>query len=182
MLIVEGTDLTGKTVLCEKLRERLAALDEPHEYAHLGLLPAEWDYVNDYVSRIRPSVVQDRFFLSEAAYGPVVRGGSRVSPIQLDALTTMLRAAGGFTVVLVAEEDGTLDMAYRNKREPELFELRDIVAVNRQFATLSERYADHEVQVGLDRDGAVRYATDDDIVRIVREYLIWRELMRALRS
>jgi hypothetical protein len=28
----------------------------------------------------------------------------------------------------------------------------------------------------------VRYATDDDIVRIVREYLIWRELMRALRS
>ena len=128
MLIVEGTDLVGKTTLCRQLVETLNALGRPHTYSWLGLLPRGWDYHWDYVARMVNPVVQDRFYLSEAAYGVAARREPRLGTRELDLLDAELRVRGGFTVLLLAHDE-VLEELYARKTQPELFEL-DVIRLS----------------------------------------------------
>lgn len=135
MLVVEGTDLVGKTHLCKSIIKMLRVAGRPHVYSHLGLLPAEWDYYHDYAWRMIPNVVQDRFFLSEEIYGTVIRERSRIDHDHLRLLHAELVARGGFTVVVVGCED-FLDYQYARKSQPELFELSAIKEIDFRFSQL----------------------------------------------
>lgn len=160
MLVVEGTDLTGKTTLCQALLERLNAgkVGGPWSYAHLGALPREWNYVTDYVQRTNPRVVQDRWFHSELAYGPAVRGGSKVGPREWRLIDAWFKLMGGFTIVVTAS-DSALRKRYEECARSQLFAADQIVAVNQRFKWLCESggpaFADVVVDCG---DG---FPTDD---------------------
>jgi len=163
MLVVEGTDLVGKTTLCRALLERLntgkVGGGRPWSYAHLGALPREWDYVTDYVQRTNPRVVQDRWFHSELAYGPVVRSGSKLGAREWRLADAWFRLMGGFTIVVTASDDA-LRRRYERCARSQLFTADQIVAVNERFRALCENNAGSFADVVLNcGDG---FPTDDD--------------------
>lgn len=104
MLIVEGTDLVGKSTLCNELIRRLWLLGYPIVYQHFGILPASWDYFEDYISFMNKRVCMDRFIMSEVVYGETSRSGSKISPMKYYELDGYLRVNQSVTVVIVADD------------------------------------------------------------------------------
>jgi len=102
MLIVEGTDLLGKTTLCEELRKRINARSEArYTYEHFSKLPKNWLYYWDYIPHMRRRIVMDRFHMSEIAYR-WARGEDQVlSSETYRILDGRLRTLGAYTVVVV---------------------------------------------------------------------------------
>jgi thymidylate kinase len=76
MIILEGTDKSGKTTFLNNLvnffpEEKKNKLN----IVHFGLLPDNWNYCDDYLRYIQSNTILDRFIDSERAYGPVFRNG-----------------------------------------------------------------------------------------------------------
>lgn len=144
MLIVDGSDCTGKTTLCKELVEKLnfthRSLRHAYSYSHLGALPARWDFYKHYVERCQPWLVQDRFHLSELAYGIVTRYGTSIT--RLEDIERYLDELPAMRVVLTAE-DSLLDRRYSIERE--LFPLRQVKAVNALFVELPWKVTVHRV-------------------------------------
>lgn len=118
-------------------------------------------------------VVQDRFYLSEWAYGLPARGVSRLDARALDLLDAELRVRAGFTVLLLADES-VLNALYAARQQPELFELATIKAANARFEQLASR-AQH-VRVMTRTDG---WPTDSEVDAIVDEYVAWQDFVRT---
>ena len=103
MFIVEGTDLVGKTTVCEALVERLER-HGPWVYKWFNKLPDCWNYYWGYLPHIIRHVVQDRFHMSEIVYRRM-----RDEPTELPAETyrmidAHLRLIGSVTLVVTMEE------------------------------------------------------------------------------
>jgi thymidylate kinase len=79
MIIVEGTDKSGKSTFISDLIKHFPSQDKKSiRVHHFGLLPEDWNYGDDYIHYIRPDIILDRFVDSERVYGPVYRG--KVNP------------------------------------------------------------------------------------------------------
>lgn len=100
MLIIEGTDLVGKTTLCKKLVAALA--NRGYVYRHLSRLPESFDHFRDYVPLMARKTVCDRFHMSEVAYATARGERPRVSQEVYRLLDAKVRLLGGFTVVITA--------------------------------------------------------------------------------
>lgn len=83
VLILEGPDCSGKSTLAKQL-----ATFNGFEYRHLGRPKPNEDVFRTYTLELwralkSPNpVVFDRLYLGETIYGPVMRGGSLLSPLQ----------------------------------------------------------------------------------------------------
>ena len=135
MLIVEGTDMTGKTTFCQKLLQRLNARDLPAIYDHFGVLPKGWDYYRSYLPRINPLTVMDRFHMSEIVYAQVTQRGQRLDPETYRLIDAHCRLAGAVTVVITAPTE-TIKTRFRTLHEREMYDVHQIVAVNAAFLDL----------------------------------------------
>jgi hypothetical protein len=140
MLIIEGSDLVGKTELCKVLINRLWSEGYPVIPQHFGLLPDDWDFYWDYLGFINRRTVMDRFIMSEVVYGHVVRSGSRISPEIYRLLDAHLILQGSVTVVITAtsdrmEQQVELKFAGRN----EVFEPAQIEKANEGFRKLVQK-------------------------------------------
>lgn len=131
MLIIEGTDLTGKTTLARTLAESL----DDHIYAHFSRLPAGFDFLWDYAQRASPLIVQDRYHMSEIVYAHARGDSSRLTPERYRFLDGWLRVnAALFTVVLTADP-GLLSL---RMQPDEMYGLSTIVDANEGFLEVVE--------------------------------------------
>ena len=113
LIIVEGTDGTGKTTLIGELRELLEERGDEVETLHRGppqrhpLLEYE-DALHGYVPGAGAHVLCDRWHLGELVYAPLYRGGSELGD-RLGAgrrhVELFLQSRGALLVHLTADED-----------------------------------------------------------------------------
>ena len=134
MLVVEGSDLVGKTMLCHALIKKMWQYSMPLIYQHFGKLPDSWDYNHDYRAFMNRRVCMDRFIMSEVAYGIAVREGPEITPERYRKLDGWLRTIGTVTVVVVAESDWLerqLKEKYQDRNE--MYKIEQILKANETF-------------------------------------------------
>lgn len=137
MIIVEGTDLVGKTTLAHRLiRAICATVDGKAYYSHLGVPPAAWDHSSDYLDMMRRDVVQDRLYLSEVAYGRTIRGTTFLTLDDVAWLDAQVEIRGGLHVIVTADS-AALEERYAKYGEREVFSLAQIRGANNEFAQLA---------------------------------------------
>lgn len=138
MLIIEGSDLTGKTTLCRELVQRICDAEVPVMYGHFGRLPKNWDYFWGYMPHMIHRMVRDRFYMSEVCYGAKCRGFSNVDPETYRLLDAYARTMGAVTVVLTANPL-LLEAKYKETQTPETFDLDKVLSVNGLFSEIAHR-------------------------------------------
>lgn len=161
MIIVEGTDLVGKTTLAHRLvRAICATADGKAYYSHLGVPPAAWDHAADYVDMMRQHVVQDRLYLSEVAYGKTVRGTTFLSREDVAWLDAQVIIRGGLHVIITADS-AALEERFVKYGEREVFTLTQIRGANEQFQHLASTYADSRSVFTFECEHATDFPADD---------------------
>lgn len=149
MLVIEGSDLVGKSTLAKKICNfgggyihrlaRTMGLDVPiipTVYRKLGLLPGNWNYFSDYVNMMSHGVVQDRFFLSETVYGPLIRGMTPLTSTMVSRLYEHLEMVGGLTLFITAS-DNVLETLFR-ERGDDFCSLEQVKKANTDFIAIAE--------------------------------------------
>jgi len=151
MIIVEGTDLTGKTTLAKRLAERLAS--DGYVYSHFTRLPSGFDYCGDYIARASRRIVQDRFHFSEWCYSAA--RGERESPLSAEKYRVVdgaLRLLGAFTVVVITDP-ALLQERYEANKDREMFSLDVILRAQVTFEFHVEtRSVDYDMVIRCDAD------------------------------
>lgn len=167
MIIIEGTDLVGKTVLCHHLVRMLDKLGAPHIYAHISKLPDAFHPYSDYIPLINPNVVQDRFHLSRQTYGAVFKNQHVNTRDVHRLLDAHVRLAHGFIVVITMPPDRLRLLM----RDDEMYDIDGIIAVNEEFCKLVKSgEVDVDMHIALQQhDWAVDYRED-----IINAYLARR--------
>jgi len=134
MLIVEGSDLVGKTTLIKALCDEATNRGHPMIPQHFGLLPDNWDFLCDYMKFINNRTVMDRFIMSEVVYGETLRKKSRITPEHYSLLQTYLDCFRYMTVVIVAET------VFFKEHVHKQFEYRDEVFKEEQICLVNEAF------------------------------------------
>lgn len=149
MIIVEGTDLVGKTTLCKKICTYLNARADVKlgmnswaeaywRYAHMSVPNQSWDFHWGYINHMHPRNVQDRFYLSELAYSAAkdaVYGtciGERIPPAERMALEGKLLAIGAMTIIITADQH-LLESRYTVNAAREMFDFKVVEAANNWY-------------------------------------------------
>ena len=143
MLILEGPDCIGKTSLANSLLAELKRIASGHcvdvSYAHIGQEAKSWDS-EAYLDRLKEFTIQDRWHLSELAYGQVFRGESNLTEPEALALSKEITRRGCFIVVLFATYDHEYtEMLNRyHKADQELFhDFEKLVLVNDAYRKMA---------------------------------------------
>lgn len=156
MIILEGTDLVGKTTLAKRLITGInEVIDAKRQdcgidmranmrYQHLTVPPAGWDYEHDYLAMCARNVVQDRLWLSERAYGVITRGDTLIFNERLHMLECAARATFGAVTVVILGDDVTIEREFDRLPDSrrELFTLDTIRKVNKQYRALVQCFKD----------------------------------------
>lgn len=185
MLIVEGSDLLGKTTLCQQLAKALAT--SGHIYRHFSRLPDQFNRYWDYLEHASPKVVQDRFHMSEIAYcyGRGERPDSGgLCTHRYRMIDGHLRNLGAFTVVLYTDRD---DLARRFKeRGDDMYDSKVIIAANEAFTSLARgTFNGYTVDVDMRFCLSEKrpYVTQDEITDILsnyrRRFHHWAQIMEG---
>lgn len=140
MLIIEGTDLVGKTTLAKALVKDLEG-HGPWVYRHQTKLPPKWDHPWSYYSHISQFVVQDRFHMSEVVYSKVCRGNNTdLDEERYRLVDAWCRLQGSVTVLLISTE-GFLRKQWDKLAggRLEMFHIDKVIAVNKRFLEIAEK-------------------------------------------
>jgi thymidylate kinase len=159
LVIIEGCDGAGKTLLAS----RLTAVGEARGYQvtvlHKG--PPEREPFAEYTEDLdytpdpsaRRLVVCDRWHLGEVVYGAVYRGGSRLTPRQLDMVETVVDALGAVKVVLDAPDDVLARRAFSRDEGEDLLRREDLSRVAAHYRRLADELPGwRRLDVGADDD------------------------------
>lgn len=88
MIILEGSDLSGKSTLAKALQDNYG-----YEIVKCSQ-PRPGRAYNEYVQKIikaEPNTVFDRHFLGELVYGPLKRGKCQLNPMQISDIINLLK-------------------------------------------------------------------------------------------
>lgn len=140
MLIIEGTDLVGKTTLCKTLVDELNSLEclGGYDYRHLSRLPPLWDFYYSYVSRMSRRVVQDRFHDSELAYSYGRGEDSPLDEFLYSLVEAQIRLFGGYKVLITCDTH-VLKERYKLRRD-DMYNLDVITRANEWFMDNKSRF------------------------------------------
>ncbi len=118
ILIFEGPDCAGKSTMIEAVRqEHINAGYSPESVAiwHAGPFPQDSDAWTEYVVPLAPLspskdwlVLVDRWHIGELVYGPIFRGGSRLSLEQRRWIDGYVRSLGGALIHITARTEELL--------------------------------------------------------------------------
>ena len=130
MLIVEGADGTGKTVLAKRIVELANEREKyPVHYSHMTRPPDHFDHMRDYEDMMSRHAVQDRFHLSEMAYPR--RDLTEEKRLWVEG---QLMIRGSFLIILIAHDGEWL----RSKIEDgQIYDADTIVRANFMFKEMS---------------------------------------------
>jgi thymidylate kinase len=147
MLIVEGSDLVGKSTVVKKLLESVELQQKGYTPDHFGLLPEGFEYYWGYIDRSARRVVMDRFHMSEIVYGRMIRGGAKIDEEEYRLIDAHLRNLGAVTVIITA--DASL-IKERSLEREEVFNVEQILSVNDGFRQVADRlFAGYEPDFDL---------------------------------
>lgn len=136
MIIVEGTDLVGKTTLCKALEAELNANGSPYVYRHLSRLGTAVPTFAGYLPMLRDRcVIADRLYLSRQAYGRALKNQAVLSDHEQMVLDAVC-VASGVQVVIVTATEGWLRDAYAAADRDEMYSLQQILDVNAEYERL----------------------------------------------
>lgn len=101
MLVIEGSDCLGKTILAKKIVIKMMEKGFPTVYSHMGR-PNEqlFDFFYAYKDMINPCSVMDRFHLGGLAYH-----SNKISKQRLKIINSWIRSIGGMIIVLYANDE-----------------------------------------------------------------------------
>ena len=150
MIIVEGPDGVGKTTLCQKiLQSWLHRKKDIRGFRRYGLLGPDFDYYWDYLNWIKPYMLVDRWTWSEMTYGPVMRGESKLPPLNRSVIARESHSMGAITIYL----EGTPNYCLKHRKPGD--ELADEIVVGaareykaqftNQHRALGRSPADHTI-------------------------------------
>ncbi len=186
MLIIEGSDLVGKTTLIKELCAEATKRGFPMIPQHFGLLDDSWDFYGDYLPYINKRTVMDRFILSEIVYGEMLREGSRITP-RIHQHLNRYRISGpgpgydlhtSMTVIIAAEPNFFKkhvrhQFEYRN----EVFKEEQICKVNDAFLEiidtnrLGQFRIEYDVAREIKTDRAFPSSDPDFVSETIETYL-----------
>jgi len=169
MIIIEGTDLLGKTTLAHALVKALNDKELPHVYQHLSKLPDCFDVYWGYIPLIRRHIVQDRFHLSRQAYGTVFNNQKLFNPMELSLLKGALAKVGAFVVLCT----GTKEFIKSQWGREEMYDLNGVIKVNDVFYKMS---SDHHIHL------CGQQWASDDCDEIVKKYLVKQEQLDVINQ
>lgn len=147
-IIIEGLDKTGKSTLARHLSEKLGMPIKKFSAPEGGADPT-LEYA-EFLVTAEPCIV-DRCYMSEMAYGPVVRGVSHIDLSRQSLLEELVLRRGGSMVYCDADEEALRD---RFEADGETFlKPGQIAAVKANF---EEALNDTKLEV-------IRYTVGDDM-------------------
>lgn len=178
MLIVEGTDLVGKTTFCFKLIDELVKRGYPYTYQHLSRLPECWDYYHSYLDKYTEASVADRFHDSELAYSYGRREKSPLDTTTYDLLNSKLRSMGIFKVVLRCHSEEMLANRFKAREEEEMYRYSVVQTANNWFKATANSWRFDEI-INLTEE--TPFPTDDHVKYIVDSYVCLKNKLRDIR-
>jgi len=120
IIVLEGSDGTGKTTLARHLQEKLGA-----HYIHLTYRwPDKMDkyhvaallHAISIIEKTDKPVILDRWWLSEAVYSKVFRGGSKWPQLGR-SLERALLSRGGIYIMCLADDIGSYTTSFKKLRD-----------------------------------------------------------------
>lgn len=127
MIIIEGSDLVGKTTLCGALVKRLRR--EGLIYSHFTRLPDEFNRYWGYIERMSSRIVQDRFHMSEPVYAKMRGDQTKLTHQMYRLIDAKTRLLGTVNVVVTAEDD----LIKSRWREGEMYKIEQVYHANSLF-------------------------------------------------
>jgi putative hydrolase of the HAD superfamily len=128
-IVIEGCDGVGKTTIVNKLK----AIG--YQTLHFGFDPAlsiKQKYERLLASGYNSPIVFDRSFISEMVYGPLNRGGSRLSDVDFNELLSLISRRNGHIVYLRADPKSIFqrisDRGNKDKNELDIDKIKQICA------------------------------------------------------
>jgi thymidylate kinase len=164
MIIIEGSDLVGKSILAWKLARHL-----DWSYQHLGRLPEGFDRLNGHLQLASPRLVQDRFHMSDIVYRRALCEEQKMTPEIYQAIDNQINA---FTVVVVCNSDELL--AERYAKRAELYPLDRVLKANDLYSSLVCGLAFKEFAPKFDgviaTDETHPFPDSEDISKLLEDY------------
>lgn len=172
MLLVEGPDMVGKTMLCAELHRRMRE-QEPRVVRDKFGLPESTCMLDECRSRMRENVICDRCWLSEIVYGYTIRGRPSISPKDSAECERLFRSVGGFLVVVTADPACYDRLVAEHHSRGEAFtaeQCREVNAAYRdgfdggRLGAYRLPKPDVHLHMRLREDGTVRYPGEDSMM------------------
>jgi hypothetical protein len=149
MIIIEGSDSTGKTTLAHELSEKVGK-----PYRHQGRPPEGYNYLGDGRHELA-EVVQDRFHLGELVYGAILgdtkgRHSSFQDVWELDRIILAQRIPvvilyWGDTIAYTAHLDG-MDWS------EQMYSKQSVIAANLVYHALTKQH-EHYIRWDVSKNG-----------------------------
>lgn len=126
LIVLEGCDGAGKTTLAQRLADLAKREGVGYRCVAAGPPDPDVNLLLDYGSRVfgydpleerSDIVVLDRLHLGELVYGPVYRGGSRLTDTGVRIIESMLDARGALKLHLTAPDDVLERRAFDDRGE-----------------------------------------------------------------
>lgn len=148
MLILEGSDLVGKTTLAKKLLEHKWMRENGYVFKAFSKTPPGFHHLHDHLANAVRKSVQDRFHMSNVAYRHATGEQQNTCPEEYRQVDGSLRAWGAFTVVVTADDE-LLRERYAELGAREMYPLEIVLRANEWFfrAAKSKRWNGFELDV-----------------------------------
>jgi hypothetical protein len=172
MIILEGTDHTGKTTMARRLCEILAVRYgnvAASYYAHMTRPPANFDHLSEYMNGVRFGV-QDRYHLGSVVYGRLLNGGSFCSPHRMLLAQRFLRWCGCYVVILTCDRDVLRKRLLSSVDKEEMYSVEKILDAGDAFRALSKSHNRGEPWCDESIDVTSSWPDDKTLVRIVDDW------------
>lgn len=138
-LILEGPDNIGKTTAAQTLVKMTG-----WSYHHMTKPPDEWDYHHDYLARIQPERIWDRFHLGGWVYGELLQlHRTKYTQHTLKSLIAELRKLGARTILMFAHNFSWFEDHIDANPKEEMFSRENVIAANARYRSMANyRFAD----------------------------------------
>lgn len=153
-IIIDGLDKTGKSTLARFLSEKTGMPIKKFSAPEKGQDPTS-EYA-EFLAAGEPSII-DRMWLSEMAYGPVMRGESFVDQSRQALLEEMARRSGSHVIYAYASEE---ELRKRFDADNETFTRKD---------QIESILAGYERAILTSRLTWIRYTIGDDMEAVYEQ-------------